>query len=109
MHKLKFISRICAQFLSESRRTIALQGSPVRTRFLITRAPFWLACLAAIQAVAIPSYGAGEEGADAPLPEFAKARLGSLRFQMNLRYGSGYASLVFSPDGKNLVATCDKG
>ena len=45
----------------------------------------------------------------APLSEFAIARLGTLRFRHNLRFGSGFATLMFSPDGKIVAATCDKG
>jgi WD40 repeat protein len=68
-----------------------------------------LACLAAVAVFTSPCGGAGRDEDEAPLPELVRARLGTLRFRLNLRYGSGFASLAFSPDGATLVATCDKG
>jgi WD40 repeat protein len=69
----------------------------------------FVACLAAVGIITSPCGGAGKVGDDSPLPEFATARLGTLRFGMNLRFGSGFASLAYSRDGMTLVATCDKG
>ena len=68
-----------------------------------------LVCLATFGIFCSPCSGAGKAEDDSPLPRFAVARLGTLRFKLNLRYGSGLATVGFSPDGKSLTATCDKG
>jgi WD40 repeat protein len=52
--------------------------------------------------------GATDDYGD-PLPEFAVARLGTTRWRSNLRYGSGFSTLVFAPDGKTIAASCDQG
>jgi WD40 repeat protein len=44
-----------------------------------------------------------------PLPEFAVARLGTLAFRLNMRYGSGPDHLAFSGDGATLMGCCEKG
>jgi WD40 repeat protein len=41
---------------------------------------------------------------DDSLPDLAVARLGTTRWRTNLRYGSGFATINFSPDG-NIVAS----
>lgn len=51
----------------------------------------------------------GKAGDESALPAFAIARLGTLRFRLNMRLGNSFASLGFSPDGNTLVASCDAG
>ena len=59
-----------------------------------------------------PSHVCGAEATDDygdPLPEFAVARLGTTRWRSNLRYGSGFATLAFAPDGITIAVGCDEG
>jgi WD40 repeat protein len=52
--------------------------------------------------------GATDDHGD-PLPESAVARLGTTRWRSNLRYGTGFSTLAFAPDGDAVAVSCDRG